>query len=383
MVSRMPAKTSVRWSMVLLGLALLLPACRQADPGPQPVPDADVDTHADAGIEYAPGDVQAPAWLNPLSATVGEIGAAMPGRFGVYVRRLGPDAGSLDLGDGHVWYLSSTVKVPVAIAVLQEVDAGRLSLDQELELHQTDFVDGAGDMLQQQPGERFSIATLLEKSLRDSDSTATDMLIRQIGEVDLNRRIRDWLGRGFGQITTILQVRYDAYGALHPGVVRLSNMELLELRQAGDGEARLQALASLLEVDRDALDAGSLEEVFEAYYETGVNSAPLGMFADMLELLVTGELLSPESTGLILDHMRAISTGGQRIQAGLPANADFAQKTGTQIDRACNVGVINPGQVEDGATIVVACAEQFGDLSEAERAFQALGHALTEAGLAG
>ena len=377
----MPVLNRSRWLAPIIATALLLASCQPSGPDPRPRADAEPDTRPDAGVEYAPGDAEAPAWLNPLSADIAEIDAAMPGRFGVYVRRLGEHAGSLDMGDDHAWYLSSTVKVPVAIAVLEQVDAGTLSLDEEIELREADFVDGAGDMLDREPGERFSIATLLEKSLRDSDSTATDMLIRRIGEVDLNRRIRDWVGRGFGPITTILQVRYDAYGALHPRVVELSNMDLAGLRQAGDRDARLDALADLLEVEREDLGAESLEAVFGDYYQTGANSAPLEMFADMLELLVTGELLSDESTALLLGHMRAISTGGRRIQAGLPSGTDFAQKTGTQIERACNVGVINPEAVEEGATIVVACAEDYGDLGEAERAFQALGRALAEANL--
>src|SRR5690554_4523238 len=376
-------KTTTRhpWLAAAIASALLMAACQPSGPDPQPRVDADPDTRPDAGAEYTPGDVEAPTWLNSLSADIAGIDAVMPGSFGVYVRRLGDDAGSLDMGDDRAWYLSSTIKVPVAIAVLEQVDAGRLSLDHEVELRQADFVDGAGDMLSRRPGERFAIATLLEKSLRDSDSTATDMLIREIGEVDLNRRIRDWVGRGFGRITTILQVRYDAYGDLHPGVGRLSNMDLVRLRQAGDGEARLDALAGLLEVERASMDAESIEAVFGRYYETGDNAAPLEMFADMLEMLVTGELLSEEGTELLLGHMRAISTGGRRIQAGLPAGTDFAQKTGTQIARACNLGVINPEQVEEGATIVVACAEDYGDLGEAERAFQALGRAFAEAGL--
>ena len=380
----MTRKKNVHRLAALLAGALLLAACQPSDPDQPPGAgvEADAEAPADPRVEYAPGDAEAPDWLNPLSAAIGDIDADMPGRFGVYVRRLGEEAGSLDLGDDHAWYLSSTVKVPVAIAVLEQVDAGRLSLDQELELRESDFVDGAGDMLGREPGERFSIATLLEKSLRDSDSTATDMLIRQIGEVDLNRRIRDWVGRGFGRITTILQVRYDAYGALHPRVVELSNMDLVGLRQADDRDARLDALADLLEVGREDLDAESLEAVFGRYYETGANSAPLEMFADMLQMLVAGELLSEESTQLLLDHMRAISTGDRRIQAGLPAGTDFAQKTGTQIARACNVGVINPDAVEEGATIVVACAEDYDDIAEAEGAFQALGRALAEAGLA-
>src|SRR5690606_12005229 len=132
---------------------------------------------------------------------------------------------------------SSTVKVPVAIAVLEEVDAGRLSLDEERVLGRTDFVDGAGDMLHHDPGARFSIATLLEKSLRDSDSTATDMLIRRIGEDHLNARIAAWTAGGSGQVTTIQQVRRDRYGALRPKAAGLGSHHILALRQAQSGQA--------------------------------------------------------------------------------------------------------------------------------------------------
>ncbi|NZA25634.1 serine hydrolase [Luteimonas sp. SJ-92] len=334
------------------------------------------------GAIDAPPGAPEPVWAAPLETAVREIDGDMPGDFGVYVRRLGEDAGTLDRAGDRRWYLSSTVKVPVAIAVLERVDAGELSLDRELVLAESDFVDGAGDMLAQEPGTGFSIAALLEKSLRDSDSTATDMLIRLLGEDALNRRIAEWSGGGFGPITTILQVRYDAYGALHPGVADLPNTALLRLRNAEAGEPRLAALARELGVPRAALDADDLESVFGAYYETGRNAATLEGFATVLEKLVTGRLLSPASTGLLLDHMRAISTGGARIQAGLPAGVDFAQKTGTQLARACNVGVLDPGRGAEGATLVLACAEDFDDLGQAERAFRALGGALAEVALA-
>lgn len=335
------------------------------------------------GVVETPAGAPAPPWTEPLDAAAARIDDDMPGDFGVYVRRLGDEAGTLDRGGDRRWYLSSTIKVPVAIAVLERVDAGELALDQELVLAETDYVDGAGDLLMQDPGTRYSIATLLQKSLQDSDSTATDMLIRLLGEDALNDRIAAWVGGGFGPVTTILQVRYDAYGALHPGVADLSNMDLVRLREAESRDARLVRLAGALGVAREALDADSLEDVFDRYYETGKNAATLEAYATMLEKLVTGELLSAESTQRLLGHMRAITTGERRIQAGLPAGADFAQKTGTQIDRACNVGILDPERDAGNTTVVVACAEGFGeDIGHAERAFQALGRALTEAGLA-
>lgn len=345
-----------------VAVVLALAGCRGEPTGP-------VEQQARAQPEDA-------AWIAPLDDAIGRIDDAMPGALGVYVARFGAHAGVLDRGAGRRWYLSSTVKVPVAIAVLEEVDAGRLSLDEERVLARTDFVDGAGDMLQHDPGARFSIATLLEKSLRDSDSTATDMLIRRIGEDHLNARIAAWTGGGFGPVTTILQVRYDAYGPLHPGVAGLDNMQLVALRNADAGEPRLQALASALGVPRDALRTPSLQAAFDDYYDSGRNAATLPAFARMLERLAAGELLSADSTALLLGHMRAISTGDRRISAGLPPGTDFAQKTGTQLGRACNVGIFDPELGAGGATIVVACAEDFDELASAEQAFAALGQAL-------
>ncbi|ADV26052.1 hypothetical protein Psesu_0190 [Pseudoxanthomonas suwonensis 11-1] len=350
--------------LALVALALLAGCDRGSPPA------------TDAATAEAPR--QAPAWVAALEREVEAIDAAMPGDFGVYVHRLGPpaDAGGLDLGGRRAWYLSSTIKVPVAIAVLEAVDAGELSLDEEMQLKASDFVDGSGDMLQHDPGERFGIGTLLEKSLRDSDSTATDMLIRRIGEDHLNARIAAWTAGGFGQVTTIQQVRRDAYGALHPKVAGLDSRQILALRQAEAGEPRLQALAAALGVPRAELGDTSFEQVFEGYYARGLNSATLPAFGRMLERLAAGELLSPDSTALLLGHMRAITTGSRRIQAGLPPGADFAQKTGTQQQRACNVGILDPERGRDGATVVVACAEHFGELAQAEQAFQALGRAL-------
>ena len=318
-------------------------------------------------------------WQARLAAAVEEIDAAMPGEMGVYVGRPGSDRAYARHAD-RPWYLSSTVKVPVAIAVLEQVDAGRLSLDERLTLRETDFVDGAGDLLWHEPGARFTIAQLLQKSLQDSDSTATDMLIRHIGEDLLNERVRAWTGGGFGRITTILQVRYDVYGSLHPGVEKLTNRQIVSLRQAGAGEPRLVALARLLGVPRTALGAGTFDDAFEAYYRRGDNSATLQSFAALLGRLVAGELLSPASTRRILGHMRQITTGDHRIKAGLPAGVDFVQKTGTQIRRACNVGAIDPHRGE-AALVVVACTERHESLAQAEKAFSELGRAIAAAGL--
>lgn len=316
-------------------------------------------------------------WVAAMQPQVERIDADTPGDMGVLLHRLRDDS-RLEHASDRPWYLASTIKVPVAIAVLQSVEDGERSLDDEIELRREDFVDGSGDLVWQEPGARFSIRTLLAKSIENSDSVATDMLIRAIGEEALNRRVASWT-KGFGPITTILQVRYDAYGQLHPDVAKLDNMQIVALRQADAGEARLAALRKTLGVEQSALKFGSIEEAFERYYAGDRNTATLDAFGTMLEKLSAGELLSPAHTKLLLGHMQKITTGDKRISRGLPKGTVFAQKTGTQLARACNVGVIAPGS--EDATVVVACLEKFDDIAQAEKALQSLGGAITGSGV--
>lgn len=318
-------------------------------------------------------------WQDRLETDVVRIDAATHGALGVHVQRLRDDA-TFDADGGRAWYLSSTIKVPVAIAVLQAVEAGELSLDQPVELLATDRVDGSGDMIGEKVGARFTIEDLLGRSLRNSDSIATDMLIRRLGVDALNRRVAGWGIDGFGPITTILQVRYDVYGMLHPGVAQLDNEQLLSVRRAAAGQPRRAAIARELGVAPDALALPTLAAAFERYYAGGKNSATLVAFAQLLERLVEGELLNPTHTALVLGHMRAITTGSRRLQAGLAPGTAFAQKTGTQFERACNVGVIDP-EAAAKAVVVVACLEGFGDIARAEAALADLGRALQRSGV--
>lgn len=330
---------------------------------------------------FAGTSARAPTWTSHLRQRIAAIDEVLPGELGVYVKR--PRDGSvLSWNADRRWYLASTVKVPVAIAVLERVATGELSLEGTVQLLPTDYVDGAGDMKGHTPGRRFAIAELIAKSLENSDSIATDMLIRSLGEDELNRRVRSWTGGGFGPLTSLLQVRYDVYGLLSPRVAGLPNHVFLSVRAAGDGEARLTALAAALGLTRDELPTDGLEALFERYYERGVNAARLDAFGELLEQLAAGRLLPEPHTARMLLHMQRIVTGQRRIQAGLPPGVPFAQKTGTQIARACNVGVVYPRDAQR-RVIVAACAARFERLAQAERAFRSLGRALGEVGLVG
>lgn len=314
-------------------------------------------------------------WREALAARVAAIDADTPGALGIYVHDLG-DGTTFEHDADRRWYLASTVKVPVAIAVLESAERGRLSLDETLVLRESDYVDGAGDLLQQKPGARYTIAELLEKSIVHSDSTATDMLIRRLGPEALNRSVARWVPGGFAPLTSIVDVRHAVYAGVHPRASTLSNMDIVRLRSAASGDARLVALAQRLGVAPAELSTRDLETAFERYYAGGLNAASLEAFGTLLAKLVRGELLDDEHTALLLGHMRRITTGSRRIQAGLDPGTPFAQKTGTQVERACNVGIVHPDGKARAPLVVAACLERFGPTAVAERALAEVGRAL-------
>lgn len=312
----------------------------------------------------------AAAWQTPLESRLQALDRTTPGALGVYVKSLKDDS-ALSYQGGRQWYLSSTTKVPIAVALLKKVEAGELSLSRQLVLQKSDYVDGAGELQRMKPGTRFTVRSLLERMLVHSDSSATDMLVRLIGPDYLN----EFLGEGFGDFTTILQVRYGAFGELHPKAKNLSNTDFIEFKRGKTFDERLGLFTARLGLKHDDLVAPSLEEAFERYYRRGLNSSSLEAYGELLEKLVKGELLNREHTEMVLGFMKKITTGEKRLKAGLPKGTEFAQKTGTQIGRICNMGVINPS---GDPLVVTACVEKFKDQAGAEDLLRRVGEALAE-----
>ncbi len=324
-------------------------------------------------IQYASEDNR----FSDLRDQLVEIEEKLDGNLGVYVKAL-HDNTSLNYNADRKWYLASTVKVPIAIAILKKVEAGELSLDDEITLSKSDFVDGSGDLLWQKPGTKYTVKTLLEKMIKNSDNTAADMLIRLIGEKKFNKQIQqNMMSSGINNITTILQVRYDAYSELHENVKELSNIDILEVNKESTLPERLKVLLQKMKVDKNDLKAKSIEEAFDRYYKRELNTATLEAMGLLLERLYEGELLNSEHTNFLLKTMEGIKTGDRRIKAGLPNGFRFAQKTGTQISRIVNIGIIYPDNNDkDRAFIIATAVEEFDSFGEAEKALENVGRSL-------
>ncbi len=88
---------------------------------------------------------------------------------------------------------ASTIKIPILVAFFQDIDAGKIALDEMLTMDKAVIASGSGDMQYQQPGKKFSALETATKMNVISDNTATNMLIRRLGGKEvLNQRFREW-----------------------------------------------------------------------------------------------------------------------------------------------------------------------------------------------
>lgn len=322
-----------------------------------------------------------PAWAGRMEAGLAALDDQGP-RLGVYLRDLDTGA-SAGIHVDQRWYLASTVKVPIAIAVLRAVERGSLTLDSLVTLHADDYVDGSGRTNRQPPGARIPVRRLMEQMILYSDNTASDLLIGQVGIEAVNAVVSALVPDGFGRITTLAQVRRAVYGGLHPAAARLAGREWLQLDAQPNDTARLQLFSQLADVPPAALRLSSLDAAYDGYYASGLNSARLDAYADLLQALVQGRALGPVTTDYLLGLMGRIATGRHRVSAGLPPAVDFAHKTGTQRRRICDSGIVGVprGDAPPQRVLLVSCVRDASSLQVAERTLRQVGELLCRSGL--
>lgn len=192
-----------------------------------------------------------------------------------------------DFKTGESWYLNgdksyrmqSVGKLPIAIAVLKEVDAGKLNLDSEIKLTKKDVLairkSSVPDNLPLGT-KSCSVRSLMERMISRSNNGAADVLTRTIGGVEcINKVLKD---------SNIEGIRVD----------RLYS----ELTKPGAAS--------------EMLDTATPKAI-----------------CDLLLKLEQGKVLSTKSTASLLAMMHKTTTGVNRIKAGVPPKAKVAHKTGT------------------------------------------------------
>ncbi|WP_293127199.1 serine hydrolase [Microcoleus sp. bin38.metabat.b11b12b14.051] len=99
----------------------------------------------------------------------------------------------LDIKGDRVFPAASTIKLPILMAFYQDVDAGKVSLDETLVMKSDLVASGSGTMQDEPDNTRFSIRETVDKMITISDNTATNMIIERLGGIaKLNERFRTW-----------------------------------------------------------------------------------------------------------------------------------------------------------------------------------------------
>ena len=178
-------------------LAALSPAkqvSRTSEPLPAALAPADRGRGLAAGrLPQQVEDLQLSSELTRFKAQVEQLITLTPG--------LTPSIFALDLDSGHYLDLqgsqalpaASTIKVPILVAFLQQVDGGTLALNQTLALQETQIASGSGTLANDVIGTEYSALEVASRMIITSDNTATNMIIDALGGTEvLNQKFAEW-----------------------------------------------------------------------------------------------------------------------------------------------------------------------------------------------
>lgn len=128
-----------------------------------------------------------------LKQDIEELATLTPGLSqSVFVLDL--DTGNyVDVAGSEAFPAASTIKTPILVAFLQDLDAELIRLDQTMTLEADQIAGGSGTMKTQPLGTQYTVWEVASQMSIDSDNTATNMIINLLGGAKtLNQRFQSW-----------------------------------------------------------------------------------------------------------------------------------------------------------------------------------------------
>jgi len=131
--------------------------------------------------KHSPGESQT---NQALQKQIEQIAAGAKGRVGVSAAVLETDETIASLNAGGHFPMQSVYKLPISMAVMKQVDEGKLRLDQKVQVTKKDYVGRAAHspLRDQHPqGTELTLSELVRFALVESDGTASDVLMKLAG----------------------------------------------------------------------------------------------------------------------------------------------------------------------------------------------------------
>lgn len=275
----------------------------------------------------------------PLQRELAALAQGFDGEVGIGVVKAGCE---WEVGArlSELFPQQSVSKLWVSLSVLDAVDRGKMKLDQAITITPNDltlFNQPIRAAVLDQGSVQQPASSLMSLALSRSDNTANDRLLWTVGGPDAVRMMFKAKG--------IDGIRFG------PGE------RLLQSATAGLTWQQDYSLGRNFEQARAALPAGLRQDLLENYLKDPMDGAKPAGIAHALANLATGQILSPQSTGVMMDILSRTHSGPMRLKAGAPVGWKVFHKTGTgqELGRVStgynDVGVL---QAPDGAYYGVA-----------------------------
>ena len=219
-----------------------------------------------------------PSQRSALQNQVSEIAALAKGRVGVSVVLFETGETVAALNPRDHFPMQSVYKLPISMAVMQQIDAGRLKLDQKVAVTKSDFVRAGQNspIRDRNPnGVEVTVNELIRFAITESDGTASDVLMKLAG-----------------------------------------------------GPQAVQAFLHELSVN-DMIVLNSEKEIGEDWQVQYRNFSTPDAAVALLRALHEKRGLSESSQALILKYLVESTPGAKRLKGLLPAGTIVAHKTGT------------------------------------------------------
>lgn len=275
----------------------------------------------------------------PLQRTLSGIAQSFDGEVGIAVTKAGCEwiAGQRE---DEFFPQQSVSKLWVSLAVLDAVDRGRMRLDQTISISPADLTlfnqPVRAEVLKFGRVDR-PVLSLMSAALSRSDNTANDRLL--------------WTAGGPHQVRAMLKDKGISGIRFGPGE------RLLQSHISGLTWRQDYSLGRNFEQARALLPAGLRQDLLENYVSDPIDGATPAGIARTLGRLATGELLSPGSTGVMMDILSRTHSGPRRLKGGVAQGWTIYHKTGTgqELGRVAtgynDVGIL---KAPDGAIYGVA-----------------------------
>lgn len=296
--------------------------------------DSSIATYLPAGVSLAfpwNSDAKAtPAWKPSAAAPQGLVSAIdgitrnFDGLVGVAVTSV-QDGWIVTSNDAaRPMPQQSVSKLWVTMTVLDQVDQGKIRLEDPITITRADFTlfhQPIAALVKGDQGYTATVGEIVRRAMQMSDNTCNDKLLRLVGGPDA---IRAFLAR-----KGIAGVRFG------PGE------RLLQAGTAGLEWKPEYSLGNGFMIARSRLAPEVRLAAYEAYVKNPPDGAAAGAISVALARLKRGELLSPTSTDWLLRTMDGAKTGRARVHGAVPPGWIYGHKTGTGQDLGARTAGFN------------------------------------------